>query len=211
MNTEHVRNEELMSVAPADTGLMDEYTRHNRELTRVRSFIRGRNRKSKFEYGVLAHFDEYYGYAEAAWKNLIKSGYEEMEREAFEKCSICHGTYNHHNLIMSGNSVAVVNFNHSVKGLQIKDLYFFLRKVMEKNDWNVQLGRQIIDKYQVIRPISDKNMELLRIMLSYPEKFWKVLNQYNNSNKSWIPDKNVEKLDAVYRQQELKSRFIELL
>lgn len=82
---------------------------------------------------------------------------------------------------------------------------------MEKHDWDVQLGCLILDKYQIVRPLKAEEMRMLCIMMSYPEKFWKVLNQYNNSNKSWIPDKNIEKLKAVYRQQELKIKFVEKL
>lgn len=209
LSTECVRRESIRDIAPDGGSLVDEYRRHNRELLRVRNFIRKRNRKTQFEYDVLAHFDEYYGYANEAFERMGQSAFAEMEKKASEMCSICHGTYNYHNLIISGSNIAVVNFNHSTKGLQVRDLYFFLRKVMEKYDWNVQLGSQIIERYNMVKPISGEEMQILEVMLSYPEKFWKVLNQYNNSNKSWIPDKNIEKLKAVYRQQELKKSFIE--
>ncbi len=207
MCTEHVKNEKIVSLAPQSDSMLEEYKRHNRELRRVRNFMRDRTRKSQFEYDVLAHFDEYYNYAEEACNDLEESGLEAMEQAAWERCSICHGTYNYHNLIMGATNIAVVNFNHSEKGMQIRDLYFFLRKVMEKHDWNVQLGSKMLEQYQMIKNISSNELKILRIMMSYPEKFWKVLNRYNNSNKSWIPDKNVEKLEVVYRQQELKKEF----
>ena len=207
MSTESIKNENIRDIAPKGEGMLEEYKRHNRELKRVRSFMRGRNRKTQFEYDVLAHFDEYYEYAEEAYNSLEASGLEAMEAAAWEKCSICHGTYNYHNIIMNGSNIAVVNFNHSVKGLQLQDLHFFLRKVMEKHDWNVQLGSRLLEQYQMIRSLDKKELNILKIMLSYPEKFWKVLNRYNNSNKSWIPDKNVEKLEVGYRRQELKKEF----
>ena len=56
--------------------------------------------------------------------------------------------------------------------------------------------------------MSQEENRILKIMLMYPEKFWKVVNQYYNSNKSWIPDKNVEKLRAVYEGQLKKEEFI---
>lgn len=209
LKTENIDSKELKELAPEGDSIIDEYERHNRELRRVRNFIRGRKRKTQFEYDVLMNFDEYYGYAEEACKTIEQSGVRELEKRASDICSICHGTYNHHNLVINGNSMAVVNFNHSAKGLQLKDLYFFLRKIMEKNDWNVRMGGMIIEKYNMIKSISNEETGILKIMLSYPEKFWKVLNQYNNSNKSWIPDKNIEKLKEVYRQQELKKKFVQ--
>ncbi len=46
-------------------------------------------------------------------------------------------------------------------------------------------------------------------LLSYPEKFWKIINQYINSNKSWIPDKNVDKLRKVIEQNERRRELID--
>ena len=54
-------------------------------------------------------------------------------------------------------------------------------------------------------------MELLRIMLSYPEKFWKVTNKYYNSNKAWISDKNMEKLKMVKEQADVKQKFVDTI
>ncbi|MBQ6815222.1 MAG: CotS family spore coat protein [Lachnospiraceae bacterium] len=208
ISTSDVKRESIRASAPLDTSILEEYEKHNAELKRVRSFMRGRARKTQFEYDVLENFDEYYGYAMESYLAMKESQEKNMLRHANDACNICHGTYNHHNIIVDGNNMSVVNFNRSVKGMQIKDLYFFLRKIMEKNDWNIQLGALILDKYNVIKPLTKNELNVLRVMVSYPEKFWKVLNQYNNSNKSWIPDKNIEKLSAVYRQQELKRHFI---
>ena len=110
---------------------------------------------------------------------------------------------------MEGNHIAVVNFNHSAKGLQIQDLYFFLRKVMEKHDWNVNLGKQLIDKYNMIKKLSDRELSLLQIMMSYPEKFWKIANFYYNTSKAFISERNLEKLEQVIALEEQKEVFLE--
>lgn len=207
ISTEHIRNNDIRDIAPKGDSILDDYKRHNKELKRVRNFMRGRNRKTQFEYDVLLHFDEYYSYAMETCINMEESGFETMEQEAWSRCSICHGAYNYHNLIINGNNMAVVNFSHSFRGMQLRDLYFFIRKVMEKHEWNVHLGSKLLEQYQLIRGLNKKELSMLGLMLSYPEKFWKVLNRYNSSHKSWIPDKNAEKLEMVFRQQELKKEF----
>ena len=143
-----------------------------------------------------------------AYLALKESSYEKLRESSLADCSVCHGTYNYHNVLMLDKDVAVVNFDHANINVQIEDVYFFLRKVMEKHDWNVKLGYQIINKYGAINSISDEEWEVFKIMLLYPEKYWKVLNQYNNARKSWIPDKNAAKLQAVYEKQELKMNFV---
>jgi len=51
----------------------------------------------------------------------------------------------------------------------------------------------------------------LMLMLSYPEKFWKVANQYYNNRKSWIPEKNMQKLLQTMDQAEKKAESIKEL
>ena len=205
---ERIKDEELRVYDVSATSLLEQYKKHNRELKRVRTFIRSKNRRTKFEYDILNYFDKYYSYAMDAYVALEESGYEELRRQALQDFSICHGTYNYHNVLMIDSNVAVVNFDHANVNVQLEDLYFFLRKVMEKHDWDVKLGSQIIDKYNQVKSISEGEWKVFKVMLMYPEKYWKILNQYNNSRKSWIPDKNVEKLQAVYGKQHLKMDFV---
>ena len=47
------------------------------------------------------------------------------------------------------------------------------------------------------------------VLLSYPEKFWKIINQYINANKSWMAEKNVEKLRKVIEQNGRKRELID--
>lgn len=203
-----IDDEELRSYEVTATSLLEQYKKHNREMKRVRTYIRNKNRRTKFEYDILGRFDEYYSYAVDAYNALEESAYKDIRKKATEDFSICHGTYNYHNVLMIDSGVAVVNFDHANVNMQLEDLYFFLRKVMEKHDWDVKLGSQIIDKYNEVRPISEKEWQVFKVMLMYPEKYWKILNQYNNGKKSWIPDKNVEKLHAVYGKQCLKMDFV---
>ena len=50
--------------------------------------------------------------------------------------------------------MATTNFEKAHVGIQIYDLYQFIRKVMEKNDWDILYGNNIIEIYDRIRPIS---------------------------------------------------------
>ncbi len=194
---------------PATDNLLNEYNKHNSELRRAATYIRKRKHKSQFEYDILKHMDEFLNYGISATEDMKNSSYEALENIAHENGSICHGSYNYHNIIFTKNKIAVVNFDKSGCGTLIKDLYLFFRKVMEKHDWDKNIGHKILENYDNIRPIPSDEYKLLKIMLMYPEKFWKVVNHYYNSNKSWLPDKDLEKLKLVYYQQKKKEDFVE--
>ena len=185
--------------------IYEEYYKYNRELKRVRNYIRNKNKRNQFELDILKHFDTFYGLAQAAAFELEKICANSVYEQSLK---LTHGNYNYHNIIFTGNKVAVINFESSKRQLQIVDVYNYLRKVMEKYQWNEQIGIKLLECYNDMNNISDKDRRILRILLSYPEKFRKVVNHYYNSNKAFIPDKSIEKLQQVISFQEHKSSFM---
>lgn len=189
--------------------LQEEFRRHNRELRKVRTFIRNRTAKGTFEQVVLEHFEAMYLWAEQAEKKLLSSAYERLTQTSREEGTIIHGDYNYHNVWMTSKGIATTNFEHFANDIQASDLYYFMRKVLEKHEWNTELGRAMLRVYQEIMPLSEEERDYLAIRFSYPEKFWKLINSYYHSNKAWIPEKDVEKLRTVIAQTERKKRFLE--
>lgn len=197
---------EYIPVLPCN---LEEIKKHNRELKRIRTFIREKTRKTDFEYDVLAHFDEFYELAGEAEKQLTESGYLKENEKAVQQGCICHGNFNYHNIIRQEDGMAVINFEHSGRGMLIRDLYFFLRKVMEKHDWNQRYGSELMESYDMVRTLSTEERKILKILLGYPEKFWKVLNHYYNGNKAYLPDQMKDKMKKVYQQQNNKNKFVQ--
>ena len=191
----------------------EEYERHNRELKKVRNYIRKSSTKNEFEMEFLRSFDEMYLWAETAKDLLNASEYEKLCEESRNKKSLTHGEYNYHNILMSetGNStklLAVTNFDKCKQDIQVEDFYYFLRKVMEKYGWKERLGDTMINAYSAVKPLSVQEIDYIRFRLVYPEKFWKITDAYYHSNKAWISMKNVEKLNVAIRQTKEKERFL---
>lgn len=228
--------------------LTDIFDKRNRELKRVRSYIREKKKKNEFEMCYMNCYDEFYEQALEATRILNSSNYSDLLRKAIEHKCVCHGNYTYHNIIMiksarlgydklgqtgydnwirndkrealsaaginkkAGNSsLAVTNFDKACVGVQIMDLYLFVRKVMEKNDWDLDLGSMILDTYSNILNIEKEEQKLLHVLLLYPEKFWKITNFYFNSKKSWVPQRNIQKLIGIQEQVDRKRQFLECL
>ncbi|MEY8337760.1 CotS family spore coat protein [Lachnospiraceae bacterium 62-35] len=183
-----------------------EMARHNRELRRAKNFIRGKRKKSEFELCVIGNFEYFYEQAEKAYK-----GMREIEREGKNERFLTHGDINQHHILIGNRGTAFIEFNKLHFGLQMEDLYQFMRKSMEKHDWNVNLGLSILEIYDQILPIGKEDRKRLYYLLLYPEKYWKQINFYYNTNKAWVPEKNVEKLKSLEEQEENKNEFLSRL
>lgn len=190
---------------------LQEIRAQNAEMKKVRTFMRKKNTKCEFERLFLNCFSAYFEQASEAEEKLVHleehlSGAKE-ERQG----SICHGDYNHHHVLMSGYDIATTNFECCRFDFQINDLYRFMRKILEKHEWNPRLGMRMLENYIQVRPISRAERRLLYIKMLYPEKFRKLANYYYGSNKAWISRRFLDKLEKLNRQEEEKRVFVSML
>jgi CotS family spore coat protein len=195
----------------AGEDLRQEFERHNREMKKVRAYMRGKSGKGDFEMEYLHHFEEMYEWADGALERLKQGNYDTLFKESTRKNICIHGEYNYHNVLLTYGGIATTNFDHFQKNIQVTDFYYFLRKVMEKNHWDVALGNKMMECYHKYLPLSEDEIDYISICLAYPEKFWKAANSYHRSRKIWIPAKNIEKLELVIQQTKEKREFLETI
>lgn len=186
-----------------------EFEKHNRELKKVRRYLREKSQKTDFERYLLQNFDIFYEKAQAVLEDMKMGEKRTAEPEAAKKGCFCHGDLQHHNLIWDQDGFSVLNFEKCTADNPVRDLYQFLRKLLEKNSWSVSLGLSILTSYETQRILSEGDRRQLYYRFSYPEKFWKVVNFYYNSGKAWIPEKNREKLEVLLAQENEKKKFLE--
>lgn len=124
---------------------------------------------------------------------------------------LCHGEYSHHHILYDGDYSMVTDFLGMERGLQVSDLYYFMRKTLEKQGFTAMISEKMLEEYDRILPLSSGDREYLYIRFLFPEKYWKQVNYYFNTNKAWIPHKNAEKLRILREQEPARRRFLETL
>lgn len=184
------------------------FLRHNKEIKKVHSYIRTKRQKNEMEICLLNSYQNFFEQGNQAEEFLKESGYDKLCSDTINEGRVLHGSYNYHNIMLSGNSVITTNFEKADIGLQIIDLYDFIRKVMEKNSWNLNTGIQIIEAYIKERKLEKEEQKVLYALLLYPEKYWKLVNFYYNGKKSWMPAKNFEKLCRICSQEKERLNFL---
>lgn len=185
--------------------LSELYEKHNRELRQVKNYIRGRKKKNAFEALFLQQYEVFYQKAASVTKQLSAVPLSD------ELYGFCHGDYNQHSIVFAKQGIAVVGLERFGYDLRMRDLANFIRKMMEKNDWNTALGKKLLKTYEKERALKEKEAECLYLFLSYPEKFWKLANHYHQVHKPWLSERNVEKLRKVILQEKQREKFLEEL
>lgn len=191
--------------------LNKEYDKHNRELKMIRNYLSDKHRKNDFELLAASKCQEFLEEGYEAENILKQSGYVEAYNQAVECKKLCHGDFNYHNIFIEGGDCSLCGFEQVCVNIELFDLYNYMRKLMEKYDWDVKLGYLMLREYDSVRALSDKDIRILGAMFSYPEKFWKILNYYFNANKAWIPAKSQEKLKLAVCQNRMRKEFVRTL
>lgn len=201
--------EELLAEVPVFSQAK-EYEKHNKELKRVRRYLKQRSQKTGFEISLLNTYDYFLEQAFTVteeWAAYQKGGEQAAGTPGGN--TFCHGDYQYHNILRSDKDWFIINFEKCIRDDSIRDLYLLLRKLLEKSNWSVALGEELLAAYEKERPISAVSRIDLYYRLSYPEKFWKIVNFYYNSGKAWIPDRNREKLEKLLAQEKEKQIFLD--
>ena len=189
-----------------------EYEKRNRELKKVRRYLKQRSQKTWFEICLQQNMDFFLEQAVALSEEW--SEYEKIRNEKNSEnpmITYCHGDYQYHNILKNAEGWFVINFEKCVPDDPVRDLYLLMRKLLEKSNWSVDLGRELMEAYEETRALSALSRIDLYYRLAYPEKFWKIVNFYFNSGKAWIPGRNLEKLEKVVEQEAQKQQFLDTL
>jgi CotS family spore coat protein len=182
---------------------VNDWQRHYRELIKVRNYIKNRKKKSEFEQIYMKHFEHNRKTAEKSLE-LLQEEFDQPARSV-----ICHGDFNQHNVLLSNGKYRIVHFENIQYNWAMTDLANFIRKMLEKNDWSDSLGIELISEYDGYRPLRVAEYRQLYGLLLFPEKFWKVTNHYMNSRKTWISERDIDKLKRIIEQEEKRLNFLD--
>lgn len=197
--------------AQGNSGLLHEIHKRNAELKRGKKFIRGRASRSNFENFLLINYDFFMKKALAIEEQLEGEDFGEYDRAILTEGVFCHGDFQYHNIVFTSSGPAVMNFEKFQWDSGIRDFSLFFRKVMEKNGWDLSCAEICAENYLKEREMSSAEKKLLIYRLSYPEKFWKIVNFYINTRKSVVMERNTDKLKKIMEQEPLREKGVSFL
>ncbi len=201
-------------VAPQDCKIQDDLGKlpgyFNKRLEDIRKMKKqARKGKSRFDQLFLEQADYFCEIGECAASELLESYYEQLVAETRQDGLFCHHDYTHHNILIDGQNVTVTNFDFCCYELRVYDIANFIRRKMRKCDWDISKTELIINSYTSVDPLSDEELAVMGVILKFPQKFWRVVNRYYNSRRSWSEKSFVLRLQEVIDEMEPHKAFLE--
>jgi CotS family spore coat protein len=146
--------------------------------------------------------------AVAAIDKLSRSSYPNLVEWAQRNKPFCHGDPAARNFILTPNhQIFMIDFDSCRLDLPIMDLIKFTRRVLKKYHWRFSVAKLVIDSYQEIQPLSRCEMEVMKAVFYFPQKFWRMSNRYFHEHGRHTPERALDKFQKYLQNKYALAQF----
>lgn len=165
--------------------------------------------RGAFDYVYLSCVDRFTALAEESLELIKGPEYRRLVDKTAREGVICHRDYSYQNIIINGQNVTITGFESCGQEIRVYDLVNLLRRKMRKCDWDIRKAALLLDAYTKIEPLSGDEIVVMKALLLFPQKFWRVANRYYNSRRSWAQRNFSGMLEEVIAEYDHHVRFME--
>ncbi|MEF9952052.1 MAG: CotS family spore coat protein [Clostridium sp.] len=179
-------------------------------LYKMRDMARKKKRKSEFDMIYLSNVDFYYKLAQRAMKELNIDSYARVCEDSIRDKVLCHHDFTYHNIIIDNdNNSHIIDFDYCKSEMQIYDISTLCVKSLKRLDWEKSSFIDIIDSYSSVREVNKDEMNVLKTLLTFPQRFWRIANRYYYKEALWSEGTFTRKLNSIINEKEKYMKFID--
>lgn len=182
------------------------FARRLGELKRFRKIAAKGN--GDFDYNYLNIADYYCQLGDGLMSQLADSPYATMVEDARQEGCLCHRDFSGHNTVKCEPLPLIANFENMAIELPVYDVANLLRRRLRKCNWNRDEALFVLEEYSKHRPISDAEVCVLKILMQFPQKLWRIVNKYYNSKRGRYEKTGLAKLAEIAQEREPLAEFI---
>ena len=163
--------------------------------------------KNEFDNLFLQNVDN-------AKKDLIKT-IEELKNSRYESLInnkenrvLCHNDLAHHNFIIDGDKVNIIDFDYCSIDMRIVDIYGYAMKVIKNLAYNEEIIELIIKSYDEVNKLEKEEVEILRKLINYPKDFISIATDYYFKQKAWSEEVFLSRLKNKLEIDKFRIEFL---
>lgn len=188
--------------------LIDKFNRRIQEMTFFNSIANSHESKSEFDEIFINNVDYYVQQIKKSINMLEKSYYYKLCGEE-DKIVICHHDLAHHNILINSGEAYFIDFDYAIIDLKIHDLCNFINKVVKNFAFDIEKAQDIIQNYCTKNTLSNREIEVLYSMLTFPDDFYSISKDYYAKRKDWYESTFLEKLKKKVGYKDEREEFLE--
>ena len=185
------------------------FIRRLRQLEEFEQLAQGEAEHSEFSRLYLRHYNTFYRQAVYSLELLFRAPYSIVAQNDSTRRSLCHHDFSSRNLLRTyDHRLFLVDFDYCLRDLRIHDIINLLVRNLKHNGWRVEIGRFILQEYQQVSPLSREEIEVMQVLLTWPQDFWQVGLQYYLEKLPWPKERFLKKLEEKVNTHPAREAFL---
>lgn len=181
-------------------------------LGKMKNIARKKRKKSDFDITYLSNLEFYQELAKRAIKELNVDSYARVCEDSLKDKVLAHHDFAYHNIIIDEEkNPHIIDFDYCKSEMQIYDLATLCIKSLKRLDWNPKIFTNILEAYNSVREINKDEINVLKTLLIFPQRFWRVANRYYYKEASWGEGTFIRKINNIITERENYMNFIDNL
>ena len=194
--------------------IFEYYSKRQIENNKLKKSMLGLTQKSNFELMFLEECEIYRNLEQLALSSINKDLAERLISKVTETKSVAHKDFTYHTVNKTEEGQYMIEQLDSCNyDIQVIDLAQILAKMMQKNEWDKDLLYKLINTYNNERSLSKDELQMLKFMMIYPEKYNSICLKYINSKRRWNYSMFEQKWQSMmaYKDKQIEAaKMIEL-
>lgn len=164
--------------------------------------------KNEFDRMFIENVDYNLKEIERALELLALSDYNDILSDK-SKMVLCHNDLAHHNFIIDGDDVKLIDFDYCKFNTRIVDVANYSLKVIKNFAYDSKKLKIILNSYNEIAELSNKEIKLLYVILSFPKDFVTIVTDYYYKQKSWDDEVFINRFKNKVTNEVFRKKFLE--
>lgn len=157
----------------------------------------------------LRYFEPYYREARNSYEMLLRSPYGEVAAMDSARKTFCHHDYSGRNLLRTyEDHLILVDFDYCLSDIRIHDLINLMVRNLKHTGWNPSLAGFILKEYHKTGQLTREELEVMHVLLHWPQDFWQVGLQYFYEKLPWPKERFLKKLESKVENRLVRERFL---
>lgn len=178
------------------------------QILRIKDFVSDKIEKDNFDQLFLKWVNYFIQESQDTILLLAHSPYLSVSAYGQERGCFCHHDLVFHNALIKDHAAHLIDFDNCLCDIRVHDLANLLNYVLKENQWQPKLALEIMERYDQIYPLTQKEFSLLGIMLNYPLAIWLEV-YWHYYRRKFDNQTSLKRLQRNIDAQFMRRRFLD--
>lgn len=188
---------------------VDKCEKKSVELLEFGMTIEEKESIDNFDEIFARHLSYYWQQAKKSTNMINESPYWEISEASRGLGEFCHHDLANHNFLISEDGrVYLIDFDYCIMDTRLHDLCSLIIRNMRYGVWDIGKACFILNEYDREYSINQKDLEVIKSFITFPQDFWQVGLQYYVEKQPWTMEYFLMRLNRIVNDREIRDSFL---